>query len=331
VSSVEPAAPVAVVGGGIAGLAAALVLHERGHRFVLFEASDRLGGVIRTEREAGFLLEGGPDSFLVQKPEALALVRALGLAARLVPTNPRARTVYVLRGGRLFPMPEGMTLTVPTRVWPVLASPLFSWTAKLRMGLELFRPAAPPGEDESIAAFVRRRFGAEVLERVAEPLLAGIHAGDPETLSLRATFPRLAALEQAHGSLVRGLRRQAPPSPSAFPSAFASLQGGLGELVDALVARLPERALRTGCAVRALWRGDLGLTLRLEGGDDVSCKAVVVALPAHGAATLLEPLSADDAIAYVRHRLLNESALEAEANRARRTLVVRQALLRRSP
>ncbi len=291
----EPAVRVAVIGGGIAGLAAAFLLHERGHRFVLFEAGERLGGLIRTEHAGGFLLEGGPDSLLVQKPEGLALVRALGLADRLVPTNPKVRTVFVLHGGRLLPLPEGMTLTVPTRAWPVLRSPLFSWTAKLRMAMDLVLPARPSGGDESIASFVRRRFGAEVLERVAEPLLAGIHAGDPERLSLRATFPRLAALEQAHGSVVRGLRRAAPPSPSAFPSAFASLKGGLGELVEAMAKHLPAPAVRTRTAVRALRRDDDGFALRLEDGDEVRSQAVVVALPAPAAAPLVEPVSADAA------------------------------------
>lgn len=290
----EPATPVAVVGGGIAGLSAALSLHERGHRFLLFEARDDLGGVIRTERHPGFLVEGGPDSFLVQKPEAMALVRALHLDGHLVATNPEARSVFVLRGGRLFPMPEGMTLTVPTRVWPVLASPLFSWGGKLRMGLDLVRPARRGDDDESIASFVRRRFGAEMLDRVAEPLLAGIHAGDPETLSLRATFPRLAALEQAHGSVVRGLRA-APPPASAFPSAFASLQGGLGELVEALRARLPPGDVRTSCRVRTLRREGSGFALRLESGVESTFRAVLVALPAPAASDLTREVAADAA------------------------------------
>ena len=290
----EPATPVAVVGGGIAGLSAALSLHQRGHRFLLFEARDDLGGVIRTERHLGFLLEGGPDSFLVQKPEAMALVRALGLEDRLVATNPEARTVFVLRGGRLLPLPEGMTLTVPTRVWPVLASPLFSWGGKLRMGLDLVRPARPGDDDESIASFVRRRFGPELLDRVAEPLLAGIHAGDPETLSLRATFPRLAALERAHGSVVRGLRAAAPPT-SAFPSAFASLRGGLGELVEALRARLPQPDVRTSCPVRTLRREGNGFALRLENGDERIFRAVLVALPAPAAADLTLAVAAEAA------------------------------------
>ena len=290
----EPAIPVAVVGGGIAGLTAALSLHERGHRFLLFEARDDLGGVIRTERQRGFLVEGGPDSFLVQKPEAMALVRALGLEGRLVATNPEARAVFVLRGGRLLPLPEGMTLTVPTRVWPVLASPLFSWWGKLRMGLDLVRPARPGDDDESIASFVRRRFGPEMLDRVAEPLLAGIHAGDAETLSLRATFPRLAALERAHGSVVRGLRAAAPKA-SGFPSAFASLQGGLGELVEALRTRLPPGDVRTSCPVRTLRRDANGFALQLENGDTSTFRAVLVALPAPAAAELTQPVAADAA------------------------------------
>ena len=305
----EPATKVAVVGGGIAGLRAALVLKERGHRFVLFEAREHLGGVIRTEREKGFLLEGGPDSFLVQKPEAMALVRALGLADRLVPTNPRSRAVFVLRRGRLLAMPEGMTLTVPTRVWPVLTSSLFSWRAKLRLVLDLVRPARRDKGDESIASFVRRRFGAEVLERLAEPLLAGIHAGDPETLSLRATFPRLAALEQAHGSVVRGLRAAAPPAPGAFPSAFASLQGGLGELVLALARHLPAEAVRTSCAVRVLRRDGPGFTLTLENGEERLFKALVLALPAPAAAPLVAPVSEDVATSLSKIRFASTVVL----------------------
>jgi oxygen-dependent protoporphyrinogen oxidase len=280
---------VAIVGGGIAGLSAAHALHERGRRFVLFEASPRLGGVIRTERAEGFLIEGGPDSLFVQKPDGLALVRALGLEGRLVPTNPTKRTVYVLHDRRLHPLPEGMMLTVPTRILPVLRSPLFSWPAKARMGLDLVLPRRREGGDESIASFVRRRFGHEVLERVAEPLLAGIHAGDPETLSLRATFPRLADLEERYGSLVRGLRAAPKAPPSASP--FVSLQDGLGELAEALVSRLPKEALRPGRAVKALGRTDGAFTLALEGGWTSEASSVILALPAHAAAPLAASLS----------------------------------------
>jgi oxygen-dependent protoporphyrinogen oxidase len=288
----SPGTPVVVVGGGIAGLAAAYVLHERGLPFLLLEGSGRLGGVIRTEKTRGFLIEGGPDSLLVQKPEGLALLRALGLDDRLQPTNPRERRVYVLHRGRLHPLPEGMMLTVPTRLLPVLGSGLFSWPGKLRMGLDLVLPARHDAGDESIASFVRRRFGRETLERLAEPLLAGIHAGDPERLSLRATFPRLAALEQRHGSVVRGLRAS-PPPPSSLPSAFVTLRGGLGELVEALSTRLPQGALRTSSPVQSIERADAGFRLRIGPGGkpSIAARAVLLAIPPRAATPLVRPLA----------------------------------------
>jgi oxygen-dependent protoporphyrinogen oxidase len=300
----EPNSTIAIVGGGIAGLAAAHALHELGRSFLLLEASDRLGGVIRTERVAGFLVEGGPDSLLAQKPEGLALLRSLGLEDRLQPTNPRQRAVYVLHRGRLVPLPEGMTLTVPTHILPTLMSPLFSWAGKLRMGLDLVLPRRRAADDESIAAFVRRRFGREALERLAEPLLAGIHAGDPERLSLSATFPRLQVLEAKYGSLIRGLRASPPAQPSSIPSAFVSLKGGVGELVETLAAQLPASCVRLGSRVTSLRRsgagsetGDPGFELSLDAQPSAAAGAVVLALPPHATAPLLRPLAEDAAAA----------------------------------
>src|SRR6185295_15550562 len=224
---------VAIVGGGIGGLAAAYTLAGRGVPFVLAERGPRFGGVIATERKDGFLLEGGPDSILAQKPEGIALCRELGLGDRLVPTNPSHRAVFVLHRRRLHPLPEGMMLAVPTRILPFLRSGLFSWPGKLRFGLDLLIPPRPRNGDESIGTFLRRHFGEEAVGRLGEPLLAGIHAGDPERLSIRATFPRFAEMEARYGSLVRGSwaspRPVAPPGAPA-PSAFYSLAGGLGDL-----------------------------------------------------------------------------------------------------
>src|SRR6266542_105408 len=235
---------VAIVGGGIAGLTAAYTLARRSIPFTLIEAGPRFGGVIRTERRGGFLLEGGPNSILAQKPEGIGLCRELGLGDRLVPTNPSQRAVFVLHRRRLHPLPEGMMLAVPTRILPFLRSRLFSWPGKLRMGLDLVIPPRPANGDESIADFLRRHFGQEAVDRLGEPLLAGIHAGDPPRLSIRATFPRFVDLEARHRSLIRGMwasRGRAPQTGSAF----YSLTGGLASLVDALVARLPAARRRT--------------------------------------------------------------------------------------
>jgi len=284
-------ADVVVVGGGIAGLTAARALREAGRDPLLLEASNRYGGVIRTETTGGFVVEAGPDAILAQKPEGLALCRALGLAGRLIPTNPAMRTIFVLRRGRLHALPEGMMLAVPTRIGPFLRSGLFSWPGKLRMGLDLLRPRGGAVEDESIASFVRRRFGTEAVERLGEPLMAGIHAGDPERLSIRATFPRLVALEAQHGSLIRGMWAAGRAAPASAGSAFYSLAAGLGELVDALVASLPVARRRTGAALTRLESREGGTVLTLADGTTVAAQAVVVAVPAPAAAPLLAPLS----------------------------------------
>lgn len=292
---IAPRADVVVVGGGISGLAAALALHEAGRDVLLVEAALRYGGVIRTDTVDGFVIEGGPDSILAQKPEGLALCRALGLGERLIPTSPETRTIFVLRDGRLHPLPEGMMLAVPMRPGPFLRSRLFSWPGKLRMGLDLLLPRGGAASDESIASFVRRRFGEEAAERLGEPLMAGIHAGDPERLSMRATFPRLLDLEARHRSLIRGVWASARAAPPASGSAFYSLAGGLSELVDALVARLPADRRRLGEAVTSVARAEDGWTIGLGDGTSVSSRAVILATPAHATARLLAPLSQEAA------------------------------------
>jgi len=286
---------VAVVGGGITGLAAAHDLAAAGVPFTLYEAQPRFGGVIRTERADGFLLEGGPDAMLAQKPEALALCRELGLADSLVPTS-APRTVYVLRRGRLHPLPEGI-LGIPSRIGPFVRTRLFSWRGKLRMGLDLVAPRGRAG-DESIASFLRRRLGQEAVELLGQPLMAGIHAGDPERLSLRATFPRLAELEARHRSLLRGFRAEARaanarPSAAEAGSAFYSLKNGLETLVDALLAGLPAGSLRPGAPVAALARGGDGFSLQMAAGGAETASAVIVAVPPARAAALLAGLDAD--------------------------------------
>jgi oxygen-dependent protoporphyrinogen oxidase len=298
--------PVAIVGGGISGLGAAHALHKAGVPFRLYEAAPRLGGVIQTDLHEGFVLEGGPDAILAQKPEGLALARELDLMDRMVGTNMEQRTLYILTGGRLKPMPEGLALAIPTKMWPFVRSDVFSWPGKIRMGLDAVIPPRRGEGDESIASFMRRRLGQEALRLLGEPLLAGIHAGDPEQLSISATFPRFVEMERKHGSLLRAMlaAKQAAPgggAPHGAPGGngrgpmapFFSFKAGLGELVDALVARLPADALRTGRALESVARDDSGWTLALSGGETVRARSLVLAIPAPKLAPLLRPHARD--------------------------------------
>jgi protoporphyrinogen/coproporphyrinogen III oxidase len=299
---------VAVVGGGIAGLSAAYELHRRGVPFLLLEAGERWGGVIRSERVDGFLLEGGPDTLLAQKPAALALARELGLGERLTPVNMRQRTLYVRHRGRLHALPDGMVLGVPTRMGPLVRTRLFSWAGKLRMAGDLVIPRGHAA-DESIAAFFRRRLGREALERLGGPFLAGIHAGDPELLSLPTNFPSLTALEVRHRSLIRGLLASRPRTAGPPPPMFYSLRDGLGELVDALVARLPVESLRLRWPVRDLRRSGDGFVLSTAGHGEVSARAVVLAVPAGRASELLAGVDTHVATALGRVRFASTAAV----------------------
>ena len=199
---------VIVVGGGIAGLAAAHRLAELARAnslsidITLLEASSRLGGSIATERVGDFLVEAGPDSFITEKPWALRLCERLGLTSRLVSTQSAHQKIYIVHGGKLVELPEGFFLLAPTQVWPFIQTPLFSWAGKLRMAMELFLPRGEMNGDESLGSFVRRRFGSEALDRVAQPLVGGIYASDPDKLSLTATMPRFKEMEQKNRSVI---------------------------------------------------------------------------------------------------------------------------------
>ena len=290
---------IVVVGGGIAGLAAAHRLVElardaaRPLDLVLLEAEGRLGGTIRTERADGYLLEGGPDSFISEKPWALALAERLGLGPRLCRTDDRFRRTYVVRGGRLEPLPEGFLLLAPTRVGPVLRSRVFSWRGKLRLGLDLVLPRGRAAGDESLGSFVRRRLGREALERVAQPLVGGIYTADPDRLSLGATMPRFLALEREHRSLILGLRRAAPPGARAGASGarwslFVTLAGGMEELVDALAQRVPAGAVRMRTPATAVTPSADGWRVHLPDGSRLPADGVVLAGPAPRMAALVQ-------------------------------------------
>jgi oxygen-dependent protoporphyrinogen oxidase len=286
--------PVVIVGGGITGLSCAYTLAGRSIDFLLIEKQERLGGTIATERVDDFILDTGPDAFLIQKPDGLALCRELGLDDDLIPTNPEQRAVYVLFRGRLHPLPEGMVLTVPSRFLPLALSGLFSPLGKLRMGLELFIPARRDGQEESITSFVERRLGREVLDRLAEPLLAGIHSGDPDRLSMNELFPRFVGLEKKYGSLIRGIRKaKVPRGSGAKKTLFMSLSGGLSVLVDALVDKLPRDAIVQGAGVERIRREGSGYVVETSAGEPISCRALALCLPAKAAGRLAEGLSAD--------------------------------------
>ena len=297
---------VLVVGGGIAGLSAAYGLAESAAsrdsptQCTLVEAAPRLGGKILTEQVGGFVIEGGPDSFLSQKPWGVELCRRLGLADRVIGTNPDRRKTYVYSKGRLEELPEGLALGVPTRLGPFLGSGLLSWKGKLRLGAELLIPRRRERGDESLSSFFRRRLGDEALERIIEPLMTGIYAGDADSLSIQATFPRFPEMERQAGSIVRALlgswRRQGQISRGQIsnlsPSSFVTLQGGLSEMVQALTARLGHLRVLTGHRGRAVRASGApgGYEVVIEGTEPLAVDALILATPAYDAALLLESL-----------------------------------------
>ncbi len=300
---------IVVIGGGIAGLAAANrvveLSDERGLNLEvkLFEASSRLGGAIATERIGNFLVEAGPDSFITEKPWALQLCERIGLSSRLVSTQSANQKIYIVHQGMLVALPEGFFLLAPTRLAPFMKTRLFSWAGKFRMAAELLLPRGKTKDDESLGAFVRRRFGAEALERVAQPLIGGIYASDPDQLSLGATMPRFKEMERQRRSVIWAMwsehRRRARNRESgsgARWSLFVTLAGGMQELVDAVAARLPESALCTSAAVTSLSQAENGKSWRitLAGGEVISADAVILATPAFQSGAIL-PSVADNA------------------------------------
>ncbi len=322
---------VIVVGGGIAGLSTAWYLLKEAQSagrqlFVtVLEAQDRWGGKVLTETvesEAGaFTVEGGPDSYLTQKPWAGQLAREVGIGERIVGTNDASRKVYVVNRGRPTPLPDGVLLIVPTKFMPFALSPLISPLGKLRMGLDLVIPAKRDGQDETLAEFVTRRLGREALDKIAEPLMSGIYNAEADKQSVLATFPRFRAMEEQYGSLTRGIlasRRNghspkpgqagasASAAPARKPSAFQSFAGGTQELTDATVAALGARPgeveLRTGTRVVGIERGEKW-TVRLADGEQLAADALVLACPAFAAAELVRPHSAEVAakLAAIRY------------------------------
>lgn len=310
---------VVVIGGGISGLAAAHRLCElsreaRRHvEVTLLEGRDHLGGLIDTETREGFLLEGGPDAFLSEKPWALELCRRIGMEDELIQTRPELRRSLILHGGKLQPLPEGFYLVAPARREALWGCPFLSWRGKLRLACEPFIPRRSSDGDESVASFVRRRLGAEVLERIAQPMVGGIYTADLEKLSLKAALPRFHEMERQHGSVIRALRRAAASDRARVPtdrwvgdgsaaSAAARAAGpryglfvaprfGMSRLVEVLARRMLEVEIKTGALAEGIERSGRGWTVRLRQGQTLQADAVCVALPAHQAASLLKPIA----------------------------------------
>jgi protoporphyrinogen/coproporphyrinogen III oxidase len=276
---------VIIVGGGITGLSAAYELAARGLPFRLFEASSRLGGLIRTEHTDGYVIEAGPDSILAQKPAALELCRAIGLESQVISSTP-PRTAFVLKRGRLHPLPSPSVLGIPTTWRGIAGYDLLSPPARMRLAMESLVPRHTGPGDEGVASFFRRRFGNASVDLIAEPLLGGIHAGDIEKLSISSLFPRFADAERRRGSVLRAFGATAPPPPDGL---FRSLAGGMGDLVHALTHRLPAESLHTDAAVESLTREGDSWQLR-AGGATWTARAVLLACPASVAGTLLAPL-----------------------------------------
>jgi oxygen-dependent protoporphyrinogen oxidase len=308
---------VVIIGGGITGLATAHRLLEHTQtgkhlEVLILESSSRVGGVLKTTERDGFLIEAGADSFISEKPAALALAERLGIASRLIETNEQHRRSFIVRNGRLRPVPDGFQLLAPTRFWPFVTADIFSWAGKARMALDLIIPRRAPTngtDDESLADFVRRRLGREAFERMAQPMIGGIYTADPEKLSLRATLPRFLEMEREHGSVIRALwkqrRVQAPEQNRGTSgprySLFLSFDKGMQVLSDELSSRL-NGLIHLNIKAEALsldiptkrWK------IRLSDNTAIDADIVCVAIPAYAAASLLKEADAE------LSRLLNQ-------------------------
>ncbi|MFQ5841091.1 MAG: protoporphyrinogen oxidase [Thermodesulfobacteriota bacterium] len=300
-----------VIGGGISGLSAAYYLQEEVVRseldieVILIEKEKRFGGCIVTEKMDGFIIEGGPDCFLSEKPWTIKLCEELGLGNRLLCTNEGNRRIFILSRGKLHELPEGFMLMIPTSLTPFLKNTLISLPGKFRMAMDLFLPRKRSVEEESLAQFVKRRLGNEALEKIAEPLVAGIHAGTPETMSLSSTFPRFIQLEEEHRSLILGMlarRRKAAElaqkGSGGKRTMFMSLMDGMMELTDTLKAKLDRRSLLSDKRViqinharETAFPSNPTYEIHLEDGETLGADCVVLATPTYITAELIQGLA----------------------------------------
>jgi len=292
---------IAIIGGGISGLSAAFALEKQRLggawlEYVLFESSPRLGGVLVTERVDGCLVEAGPDSFLTEKPWASDLCREVELGDQLIGSNDADRKTYILVQGRLVVIPDGLMFMVPTKITPTVLSPLFSARTKLRMAREWFHPPRKADADETVASFVERHYGLEMVDRLADPLLSGVYGGEASQLSVRAVLPRFAEMETTHGSLGRAMlaarKKIAHASKAPARPLFTSLKDGMQQMVDAVVSRLSASALHANSPVQCIQKQDSGWVISAGYASD-HFDAVIMATPAQAAAELLGMASAE--------------------------------------
>ena len=247
--------------------------------------------MIQTEHIQNCVVEAGPDSFISVKPWAMDLIRELGMESEVIGSNDHERVTYIRKRGRLVPLPDGVQMLVPTKILPMIGTPLVSWATKVRMGLEYFRRPAPvkPG-DRSVAEFVEEHYGREAVDYLAEPLLAGIYGGDPAELSVTSVLPRFVELENQYGSLTRGVLAVQPKIDGARKPLFQTLRKGLGSLVDAVWKGAGKMTVVHG-TVNAMERVRDGFRLRIA-GDWLSADQVVLACEAHQAARLMPTVDA---------------------------------------
>ena len=296
---------IVIIGGGIAGLAAAYRIHEEISKntpleCTLIESSEKFGGKISTIRFDGFIVERGPDSFISQKPQAIELCKKLGLEDQLTGTNRNHPNTYVCLKNKLVAMPDGLSLMIPTKFLPFIFSPLFSWWGKIRMGMDLFIPKKKGNDDESLASFVRRRMGKEALEKMAEPMLAGIYASDPELMSIDSTFPIFVQTEQKYRSLIIGMlerkRQQWIHQPKVTKgklpfSLFMTLKNGLDEMVETLVNKATNIIFCAETKVVGISNAEEEWRLTLNDGSFITADAIILATPAKISTLLLEEVS----------------------------------------
>lgn len=282
---------VIIVGGGISGLSTAYYLAKAGIPFTLVEKNSHLGGVIVTQNASGCVVELGPDSYLSSKPGARDLINEVGLGGEVIGSKDDERETFIWKSGKLNPIPDGLQFMVPTKIGPILQSPLFSFKAKIQMGKDLFRkPPAAPLPDRSVAEFVSDHLGQEVVDYLAEPLLSGVYGGDPAELSVQCTLPRFVELETKYGSLTKGSQAEQvnqPPNPpvKAIPL-FSTLRGGLSTLIDRLLEAAADYVSGVRGEATRLERTPGGWLLRVE-DQEIEAKHVVLACEAHSAARLL--------------------------------------------